>query len=300
MNLNLYRKQGKAELPGFSINENLNDPNLYTPSNALRDAVNVSLVLGQPLLVTGEPGTGKTQLAYHIAHFFDLGDPLVFNAQTTSTANDLFYTYDALGHFQYNQNYKEILSAEEIEARFIRYNALGEAIRQNRRMLVLIDEIDKAPRDLPNDILFAIENLSFKVTEINRSFQANSSNRPVIIITSNSEKNLPDAFMRRVVYHHIKFPNPEELLLILSRKTDDIPLKDLKNVIDYFYQIRNLKLRKSPSTAELIYWILLLQKMDFDFAKLGKPLSYEERNQLLSSYSVLAKNKEDLEILDNL
>ncbi len=300
MNLNLYRKQGKAELPDFSINESLNDPDLYTPSSALKDAVNVSLVLGQPLLVTGEPGTGKTQLAYHIAHFFNLGSPLVFNAQTSSTATDLFYTYDALGHFQYNQNYKEALSSEEIEAKFIRYNALGEAIRQDKRMLVLVDEIDKAPRDLPNDILFAIENLSFRVPEINRSFQANSRNRPVIIITSNSEKNLPDAFMRRVVYHHIKFPNPEELLLILSRKTNDVPIKDLKNLIDYFYQIRNLRLRKSPSTAELIYWVLLLQKMDFDLTKLGKPLSFEERSQLLSSYSVLAKNKEDLEILNNL
>lgn len=300
MNLELYQREGKAQLPHFSVNESLQNPALYTPSNALKNAVNVSLALGQPLLVTGEPGTGKTQLAYHVAHYFGLGKPLVFNAQTSSTAKDLFYTYDALGHFQYSQNNREVLGPEEMEARFIRYNALGEAIRQNRRLLVLIDEIDKAPRDLPNDILFAIENLSFQVPEINRHYEANPSTRPVIIITSNSEKNLPDAFMRRVVYHHIKFPLPEELLVILNAKTENIPTRDLEHLIDYFYQIRNLNLRKPPSTAEMLYWVLLLQKMDFNFSKLNRPLSFSEREQLLTSFSVLAKNKEDLEILNNL
>lgn len=300
MNLDLYQKKGNAELPDFSINEKLNDPVLYSPSAALKDAVNVSLTLGQPLLVTGEPGTGKTQLAYHIAHFFNLGKPLVFNAQTTSIATDLFYNYDALGHFQYNQNQSKILTIEEVEEKFINYNALGEAIRQNKRMVVLIDEIDKAPRDLPNDLLFAIENLSFKIPEINRTFEAAPSKRPIIIITSNSEKNLPDAFMRRVVYHHIQFPIADELLYILSRKTDQIGPIDLKRVIEHFLKIRNLKLKKAPSTAELIYWVLLLQKMNFDFSKLDQAMSFDERAQLMRSYSVLAKNKEDLEMLNNL
>ncbi|MEN0045568.1 MAG: MoxR family ATPase [Bacteroidota bacterium] len=300
MNLELYQKEGTAQLPDFSVNENLNNPVLYTPSDALKSAVNVALALGQPLLVTGEPGTGKTQLAYHVAHFFGLGGPLIFNAQTTSVANNLFYNYDALGHFQYNQNHREALSTEELEKKFIHYNALGEAIRRNKRMVVLIDEIDKAPRDLPNDLLFAIESLSFRVSEINKSFQASTTKRPIIIITSNSEKNLPDAFMRRVVYHHIKFPSPKELLFILSRKTDNLMISDLNAAIDHFYQIRNLNLRKPPSTAELIYWVLLLQKMNFNFSKLDRVLSLADRDKLLSSYAVLAKNKEDLEILNNL
>ena len=300
MKLDLYQKQGKATLPKFTANDKLNDPSSYLPSQALLDAVNVSLFLGQPLLVTGEPGTGKTQLAYHIAHFFDLGEPLVFNAQTNSLATSLFYTYDALGHFQYNQNNAAALSNEELERKFIRYNALGEAIRKDKRMVVLIDEIDKAPRDLPNDILFAIESLSFKVPEIDRSFSANSENRPIIIITSNSEKNLPDAFMRRVVYHHVKFPTPEELILILNQKTEGIPITDLKRVIDFFYKIRNLKLRKPPSTAELIYWVLLLQRMNFDFAELSRISPHEVQIRLSRSFSVLAKNKDDLEILNNL
>jgi MoxR-like ATPase len=299
MKLDLYQREGNANLPEFSINNKLNDPVLYTPSEQLKDAVNVALALGQPLLVTGEPGTGKTQLAYHIAHFFGLGAPLVFTAQTTSLAKDLFYTYDALGHFQYNQNHKTALSTEEIEEQFIYYNALGNAIKQNKRMVVLIDEIDKAPRDLPNDILFAIENLTFRVKEINQSFQADDRYRPIIIITSNSEKNLPDAFMRRVVYHHITFPGPGDLLHILNQKTDDIPLTDLQRLIHHFFKIRNLNLRKPPSTAELIYWVLLLQKVNFPLGKIDKVLSLKERNLLLSTYAVLAKNKEDLDLLNN-
>jgi len=300
MGLKLYQREGRAELPRFDANEKLNNPAFYVPSEPLTDAVNVALTLGQPLLLTGEPGTGKTQLAYHVAHFFGLGEPLVFNVQTSSQAAELFYKYDALGHFQYNQNHTEPLGTDEIEQRFVTYNALGEAIRLQKRAVVLIDEIDKAPRDLPNDILFAIENLSFRVPEINRNFESSPQNRPVIILTSNSEKNLPDAFMRRVVYFHIPFPTSEELLYILSRKTDKIPVTDLNRLIKHFTQIRELNLKKPPSTAELIYWVLFLQKIDFPIKLLGNDLSWQERMQLLTSYSVLAKNKEDLEILKTL
>ncbi len=296
--MELYKREGNAELPAFVVDEKLNDPKLYTPSHELKDAVNVALMLGQPLLVTGEPGTGKTQLAYHVAHFFGLGKPLIFNAQTTTKAMDLFYTYDALGHFQHNQNQKSTLNKSQIEEKFIHYNALGEAIRQNTRMVVLIDEIDKAPRDFPNDILFAIEQLSFQIKEIQRHFKAKNENRPIIIITSNSEKNLPDAFMRRVVYHHIQFPNSEELLYILSKRLDGIALTDMKRIVDHFYKIRNLHLKKPPSTAELIYWALLLQKINFPIVSLDNPTNYETRDQLLMTYAVLAKNKEDLAMLN--
>ena len=301
MEFSLYDREGSAKLPDFQVNEKLNDPTLYVPSHALKNAVNVSLLLGQPLLLTGEPGTGKTQLAFHIAHFFGLEKPLIYTAQTTSKAQDLFYTYDALGHFQFNQNNKKILSEQEIEQKFIRYNALGQAVKKNKRMVVLIDEIDKAPRDLPNDILYAIENLSFEVSEINQRFDANLKNRPIIIITSNSEKNLPDAFMRRVVYHHINFPNAEELLYILSKRTTDISVTDQKRLIDHFINIRGLNLKKAPSTAELIYWALLLKKINFPLRKLNdNSMSPPERSRLLMSYAVLAKNKEDLAILNNM
>lgn len=293
----LYRGEGSAKLPDFNINEKLNDPALYTPSIDLVDAVNVALSLGQPLLLTGEPGTGKTQLAYHLAHFFGIDRPLVFTVKTSSVASELFYQYDALGHFQYNQNNSKQLDADELENKFIRFNALGEAIKMKKRCVVLIDEIDKAPRDLPNDVLFAIENLSFKVTETNRHYEADHRYRPIIILTSNSEKNLPDAFMRRVVYYHIPFPSASELLYILNRKTENISESDLKKLIQHFIKIRNLKLKKPPSTAELIYWVFLLQKVRFPIEKIDEILSWQERSQLLMTYSVLAKNKEDLELL---
>lgn len=300
METQLYRRRGNALLPPFTTNEKLNDPALYIPSDGLVDAVNVALTLGQPLLLTGEPGTGKTQLAYHIAHFFRLDRLLIFNVQTTSTATELFYKYDALGHFQHTQNYKEPLSADLVEQRFITYNALGEAIRAKKRMVVLIDEIDKAPRDFPNDLLFAIEHLRFQIPEINRSFETEPEQRPIIVLTSNSEKNLPDAFMRRVVYYHIPFPTPGELLNILSQKTDHIAITDLERIVRYFNEIRARNLKKPPSTAELIYWALLLQKIDFPIKKLGQALDVRERQQLLMSFSVLAKNKEDLHLLIDL
>ncbi len=297
MSFSIYKKEGQSDLPHFQSNPKLNDPSLYIPSDALVDAVNVALSLGQPLLLTGEPGTGKTQLAFHIAHFFKLGSPLVFNAQTTSTASDLFYKYDALGHFQYNQNNKDPLSIEEIESRFIRYNALGEAIRTKQRAVVLIDEIDKTPRDLPNDVLYAIEKLRFRVPEIDKSYESEPNLRPIIILTSNSEKNLPDAFLRRVIYYHIPFPKGEDLLKILNSKTEGISAADLQKAIAHFENIREMKLKKAPATAELIQWVLLLQNTKFPMSELSGNFTGNNKEQLQKTYSVLAKNKEDLDNL---
>lgn len=310
MKFKIYQTQGEPPaLPDFKpLTNRKDDAATYLPSDELVAAVNVALALGRPLLLTGEPGTGKTQLAWHIAQrFSNLDGPHVFEVQTTSTKKDLFYYYDALGHFRWAQK-EEAGDDADIEQRFIRYEALGYAIKmaqeKGRRSIVLIDEIDKAPRDLPNDLLAAIENLRFDVPEApvkpKREYQCPDHLRPVIVITSNSEKNLPEAFLRRVVYHHIEFPGAQKLLEILQAKgiafaKDDDP----EAIVLHFESIRGKGLNKRPATAELVAWATLLPKAGFPTRKLRQPeqLTEEERTLLHHSYAVLAKMEEDLKKL---
>lgn len=325
MSFERYAKsRPENDIPALNrpVTHRADDPATYIPSDGLVTAVNVALALGKPLLVTGEPGTGKTQLAAHVARFFGLEKPIEFNAQTTSSAKDLFYRYDALGHFQYVQTQKNLLSPDEIEANYIQYDALGRAIRdtlldpQRKARVVLIDEIDKAPRDLPNDVLAAIDQLRFDVPEIRKSFPASADaalkadEKPIIILTSNSEKNLPDAFLRRVVYFHIEFPGPEALLEILQAKfkpedENTPPLfskAELDAIIRHFNLLRQpefVRLRKKPATAELIFWAELLPQIGFDPLGLDafEDLDTGEKLKLLSSYAALAKIKEDHDAL---
>ncbi len=300
MTFRLYDRGEPRDLPEIPFNQKLHDPKLYRPSEGLIQAVNVALNLHQPLLLTGEPGTGKTQLAHHLAWFFGLEEPEVFDAQTTSTARDLLYHYDALAHFQYSQTQNKELTQADIEDRFIDFRALGKVIKEKRKAVVLIDEIDKAPRDLPNDVLGVLERLEYRVPELNNKiFKSEVTKRPIIVMTSNSEKNLPDAFLRRVTFFHIPFPTAAELLDILQLKTEGLDQVHLKKVIQLFESIRKgrkVKLKKNPATAELIAWAMLLQRMGFPMNKLDdlSSLSDNERDQLVQSYSVLAKNKEDL------
>lgn len=306
MKINIYGNGASGKLEPFIANDNLNKPELYFPSEGLKAAVNVALALGQPLLLTGEPGTGKTQLAHHVAHFFGLGEPLIFNAQTTSTATDLFYRYDALAHFQFSQNAKidplSITPEKRLEMvkPFVHFNALGTAIKDKKRVVVLIDEVDKAPRDFPNDLLAAIEKLSFKVPELNNEpYTTDPSVRPIIILTSNSEKNLPDAFLRRVIYFHIDFPEKAALMDILMRKTG-ISKEKATALVTHFQKTRDLGLKKKPATAEMLAWAVLLTSIGFPVEKLGAALSDTEKTQLHTSYSVLAKTQEDLKALKSI
>jgi MoxR-like ATPase len=299
------------ELPPFERLETLSDPADYLAGDGLCDAVNVALTLGQPLLVTGEPGTGKTQLAGSVAYELGLPPPLVFHTKTTSTARDLFYRYDSLRHFHDTHVRHEALSVES----YITYEALGLAIllsmnpeeadpylpehlrgRGPLRSVVLVDEIDKAPRDLPNDILNEVENLTFAVRETGRVFRAEQGYRPILVLTSNSEKNLPDAFLRRCVFYHIPFPDKERLKEIVERRLklgSAFTPRMLDRALAHFEQIRELSLRKKPATAELLSWLRVLDRLQIDVGEL-RPGQAEA---LAFTYAILAKSSEDRETI---
>lgn len=298
-----------VRLPPFERAASFDDPAGYLADPGLVSAVNVALALGQPLLVTGEPGTGKTQLAAAIAHELALLPPLVFYTKSTSTARDLFYRYDALAHFRDSHLPGPPRPVES----YITFEALGLAIhlslppeqadpylpeplrgRGPLRSVVLVDEIDKAPRDLPNDLLNELENAAFTVSETGETFTCGPGRRPIMVLTSNSEKNLPDAFLRRCVFYHIPFPEGVRLRQIIQRRVPrDAAFTPamLESAVNHFEQLRDLALRKKPATAELLAWIAILEKMELDVAHL-KP---GEKEALGFTYSVLAKSKEDLE-----
>ena len=285
-------------------------PWTYRPEPGLEDAVNVALLLGQPLLVTGEPGTGKTQLASHVAWRLGFGKPLVFQAKSTSTARDLFYEFDVLGRFQAAQTH---VARNDVE--YIHYNALGEAILlanpaasvahlfppgfahdgSPRRTVVLIDEVDKAPRDFPNDILSEVENMAFRIPELGSVVvKADPEMQPVLIMSSNSEKSLPDAFLRRCIYYNIPFPGREKLLDIIQARIADAsaaPAGFLSDALDFFELLRApaTNLRKKPATAELLSWLILL------YGLIGNRREGLRRHpaELRASISALVKSAED-------
>ena len=287
-------------------------PAAYLPDDGLVDAVNVALLLGQPLLLTGEPGTGKTQLAYHLAYQLGLGEPLKFETKSTSTARDLFYIYDALGRFHAIQAAQlgDRLSKNSID--YLTYNALGQAIiltnppnqikaylpqdliyTEPCRSVVLIDEVDKAPRDFPNDILNEVENQYFRIPELgNITIKADPNLAPILILTSNSEKHLPDAFLRRCIYYDIPFPDSARLTKIVEahlgewvKHSNDFMAAALK----LFWQLRQSGLRKQPSTAELLNWLMVLREM---FPKEDNPLATQP-NLVLRTLSSLVKTQAD-------
>ncbi|MEM7659970.1 MAG: MoxR family ATPase [Bacteroidota bacterium] len=293
----------------------------YILDEDLAGAVKVAIALNQPLLLTGEPGTGKTRLAYKIA--WDLSqqneafrsEPLVFHTKTTSIAQDMFYNYDALRHFHEANLAKIAASEAPPTAHFIQLRAFGEAIalsnaaevasgqfiqaKQAAGSVVLIDEIDKAPRDFPNDILHEIENREFEIKEANNHRIQKGNHRILVILTSNSEKHLPEPFLRRCVYYHIPFPKEAKLLEIVRSQLGERTEYADRQLIEHFLHIRQRVKKKKPATAELIAWLRILELHRFlesgvDFQQ----LTHEQKSLLRLSYSVLAKKREDLEVIE--
>jgi MoxR-like ATPase len=339
-NISIYRGEGKTiaergqRPPEFNESgwKRQHDPAGYEADEGLRDAVNVALLLGLPLLITGEAGTGKTELAHSVAWELGTFPPLVFNTKSTSTYTDLLYRYDALAHFQdvhirqgsdgANRPVQaELPIDKQVEfpvEKYIRYEPLGEAIliaadrsdeaiperyRQlkQRRSVVLIDEIDKAPRDLPNDLLNELQYMRFEVRELRHTFQAEQKYRPILILTSNLEKDLPEAFRRRCAFYHIEFPRGDDkgrsrLISIIRRrlpKVERYTPEMLYNAVSLFCRARELKLEKKPSTAELINWVDMLQRIALD-VKDGRTLSKQDSDILAASFALLAKSDDDL------
>lgn len=272
----------------------------YIPDSGLIMAMDAALILGQPLLITGEPGVGKTEFADFVASCLGLPLSLKFECKSTTESRDIFYHYDAIGRLQAKDLGKDVNPLN-----YIYYNGLGLAIIRsnienkylsinekfiNTRSVVLIDEIDKAPTDFPNDILNEIEKLYFKIREYNNvEVKADPSNHPIIIITSNSDKQLPKAFLRRCVYYSIPFPKRNQIEDILSKKisiySDD---KNISKSLDLFYKLRSLDIEKKPTTSELISWFIYINSKN-----------QTTKEDLQSGLGILVKTKDDLIIAND-
>lgn len=316
----IYSGKGQAQnATGSRYRDTLPEyesPQYYFASDELADAVNTAIFLKQPLLITGAPGAGKTQLAHSIA--WEFGLPLhIFNTKMNSAGTDLFYRYDSLLHFHDSHN----IAITPNPRKYISYAALGAAILQSKpaeeirdylyqdalasygestRAVVLVDEIDKAPRDFPNDILYETERLSFQVKETDwKPFEVNEKFRPIILFTSNQERNLPDAFLRRCIFYYIPLPDKETLRSIVRRRLkpgNDGQSNLYDACLDAAMEIQSdQSLLKKPATAEVLNWIRVVEKKGITAAEVKS-----RAKSLLSTWPVLVKTKEDLERLQKI
>ncbi len=225
----------------------------YVTSEPLRNAVNVAIALGRPLLIRGEPGTGKTLLAHSIAR--GLAKKLiVWNIKSTTKAQEGLYVYDTVQRL--NDSRFGDTDVSDIK-QYIKLGKLGQAFSAPEQVVLLIDEVDKADIEFPNDLLNELDEMSFHIPETNQTVSA--VHRPIAVITSNAEKELPDAFLRRCIFHYIEFPDTELMEEIVRVHFPDIKNSLLREALKTFYLLREIgEFRKKPSTSELIDWILAL------------------------------------------
>lgn len=255
----------------------------YIASSELSEVVNVALALQKPLLIRGEPGTGKTLLAHAVAQSLQM--PLIrWHVKSTTSAQDGLYHYDTVQRL--NDSRFGDGDVSDIET-YIKMGPLGQAFEADTRSVVLIDEIDKADLEFPNDLLHEIDAMRFVITETGREVVA--AHRPFVLITSNAEKELPDAFLRRCIFHYIDFPAPDLMRDIVDVHHPGIDRALLDQCLQKFYWLREQPgLRKRPSTSELIDWIGALIRSGLDADSLGKDFPF---------LGVLLKKETDLKVL---
>ena len=263
----------------------------YIATEDLKLAVNASLTLEKPLLIKGEPGTGKTMLALEVAEA--MGMRLVeWHIKSTTKASQGLYEYDAVSRLRDSQ-----LGNEKVKdiANYIKQGKLWDAFQSDERAVLLVDEIDKADIEFPNDLLQELDRMEFYCYELDKTIKAKK--RPLVIITSNNEKDLPDAFLRRCFFHYIAFPDREVLEKIVNVHIPKLKKKLLKDSLDTFFEIRKVPgMKKKPTTSELIDWLKLL--VSDDLAQ--EVLSSKQSNLIPPLYGALLKNEQDVELLQRL
>lgn len=264
----------------------------YITTDDLSMAVNAAVTLERPILIKGEPGTGKTQLAIEVAQ--SLGKPLhEWHIKSTTKAQQGLYEYDAVARLRDSQ-----LGDEKVHdiANYIMRGQVWEAFESEVQPVLLIDEIDKADIEFPNDLLRELDRMEFYVYETKKLITAR--HRPIIIITSNNEKELPDAFLRRCFFHYIKFPDVETMAQIVDVHFPNLKKNLLSEALNAFYKIRDVRgLKKKPSTSELLDWIKLLLAEDIPAEALR---SDNLRSAIPPLYGALLKNEQDVHLFEQL
>jgi MoxR-like ATPase len=264
----------------------------YIATEDLRIAVNAAVTLERPLLIKGEPGTGKTVLAEEVSKALKM--PLItWHIKSTTKAQQGLYEYDAITRLRDSQ-----LGDEKVKdiKNYIKQGKLWEAFESNERPILLIDEIDKADIEFPNDLLQELDRMEFFVYETNETIKA--AKRPVVIITSNNEKELPDAFLRRCFFHYISFPDAETMEKIVDVHYPKIKSKLVSESLKVFYELRDVPgIKKKPSTSELLDWLKLLMNEDI------KPEMLREKNTnnlIPPLHGALLKNEQDVHLFERL
>ncbi len=255
----------------------------YVASKELMNAVNVAIALEKPLLIKGEPGTGKTMLAEAIAKALEM-KLIIWGIKSTTKAQEGLYVYDTVQRL-YDSQFGEG-DVSDIK-QYIKLGKLGEAFTANEQVVLLIDEIDKADLEFPNDLLWELDKMEFYINETKETIK--TKHRPIVIITSNAEKELPDAFLRRCIFHYIDFPDSEKMEEIIRVHFGDMDKKLVHAAMEAFYAIRDMRqIQKKPSTSELLDWV---QALSISGA------SVDEIRERVPYIGVLLKKNQDIDIV---